>query len=339
MLGLVRDGDVVVAGSRGIEPPDEGGSGVEAAAEVEELDLGDVGVAGDKLDGQLLVVGLRTNCSGVKESRRTSIVSGVRVALAGEGLLLAVDDDVLADVLLDELVGGGGVVLEGLFKDGGRVGGGEGFKGDGGRVNRGGDVGEADGGFAGVEGEAYGLADDGEAGELGAGDGGGGVERVGLGVEGGGVGGGIDGEGVFGVGGGGARRGVTGRGWARAGRERRMKAEGGRMKRITAGFLSVEKRAQRGGMERCSVFVRGGKGWRVIGRWPVVGGVGGSRGGKFDGGLPGRGVNRTSGESGGRNQLGCPVWQRVDHLAQRSLSHFLATPAAVQPVAGVFFVG
>ena len=76
--------------------------------------------------------------------------------------------------------------------------------------------------------------------------------------------------------------------------------------------------------------------WGLSGVGGGVVALAGVKGGKFDGGLPGRGVNRTSVESGGRNQLGCPVWQRVDHLARRSPSHFLATPAAVQPVAGVF---
>src|SRR5437764_3530698 len=54
--------------------------------------------------------------------------------------------------------------------------------------------------------------------------------------------------------------------------------------------------------------------------------------------LPAGGMNRTSDKSGGRNRLVCPVRQRVDHLARRSPSHFLATPAAAHPAAGVFVI-
>ena len=46
VVGLVGDHDVVVAGVVGVELPDERGLGDQAGLEVEELDLGDVGVAG-----------------------------------------------------------------------------------------------------------------------------------------------------------------------------------------------------------------------------------------------------------------------------------------------------
>ena len=222
----------------------------------------------DDLDGELLVVGLEDELVGVKASSLASMVSGMRVRSPGSGVLLAVDDDVLAEVLLEEFVGADEVVLVVLLEDGGGVGRGEGLEGDGGRVDGGGDVGELDLVVARGEGELADLADDAEAGD--------GLVGVVAGVPWKSWGSKVAGSAVeYTVrekrpavvslaAAAGSSLGVLMRGWAwaRARRGKRMRDEGRRMNRITAGspFLVPRPRPINRG--------RGGRGLGIISAKP-----------------------------------------------------------------------
>ena len=196
--GLVADLHVVGAGPVGPDLPGERRLGDEPAGRLGQLDLDDVRAERDDPD----------RLAG----RRAAEHEPALVAVAGRLLRqqggrqggppavrrLAVDRDRLAQIRLQEPVRADEVVLEALLEDGRRVGGRQGAEGDGRRVDRRGDAGEADLVLRAVELDRADLADDPVAGGRRRG------EAVGVslppeadelpGVEPGRVGGAVDGQ-------------------------------------------------------------------------------------------------------------------------------------------------